>query len=693
MDQAIYGKALGIVKSLYGENEDFREGQYEAIEAVLTHKRTLIVQKTGWGKSLVYFVCTKLLRESGKGLTIVVSPLIALMENQRRAAQSLGLSCEIVNSTTNDIRAEQIAAMKAGTVDLVLTTPEKLFSKEMEDVRESVDIGLFVIDEAHCISDWGYDFRLEYSRLNRVINTMPKTVPVLGTTATANDRVVEDLKKQFGDDVYISRGPLMRKSLYIQILHLATPAERYAWMAQNIPKLPGSGIVYCLTQRDCDNIADYLKRCGVSALSYHSGKDAEETDAAETELRENNIKVLVATVKLGMGYDKGDIAFVIHYQQPSNIVAYYQQIGRAGRNIDRAYTFLMCGNEDTQIQDYFIETAFPTEEEAKAVYDAVFSHSEEGISTVSVGKYVDIRRNRSDKALMFLENEGMVIKERSRYYPTAKPFVYNREHYESIKSVRHEEQRQMLEFTKLHGSDKCLSRFVVNCLDDPTTEKCGICPNCTGKALFPEKVSEGYLTAAQRFLKSVIIPITPRLQWPDKTFTGSKNIEPLNHEGICLSKYGDPGYGTLVRKGKYSEPAGFGAELVKRSVQVLRPVVEQHGITAVTCVPSNRSRIVQDFAEKTAEGLGIPFTELLAKRGTTQQKEKENSFFQCDNAYTSFALKDGIGDVPEKVILIDDIVDSKWTITVCGYLLSKAGCQLVFPFALADSSENKGGTD
>ncbi len=685
MIQDISIRAHEALRRLCGENAQFRDGQYEAIEATLTHHRTLVVQKTGWGKSLIYFICTKLLRDAGNGFTLVVSPLLVLMENQITAAEKLGLRCVSLNSSTKDEREEQIEAMKNGFVDLVLITPETLFSDMIQNCFPSFQIGLFVIDEAHCISDWGHDFRLEYTRLNRIIRAMPKTVPVLGTTATANDRVIADLQQQFGEDVYISRGPLMRHSLSIQILHLPTPAERYAWILQTVPKLPGSGIIYCLTQRDCDYLAEFLKSNHISAMAYHSGLEPEETAKAEEALRKNRVKALVATIKLGMGYDKGDIAFVIHYQQPSNIVAYYQQIGRAGRSIDRAYTFLMCGEEDQNIQEYFIETAFPTEQEAKTVYDAVLSHAPNGISERGVEAAVNCRKSRVEKALMFLRNEDMIVKEGTLYRPTLHPFRYNREHYDEIKAIRYREQKQMQELTH---TTECLSRFVVNCLDDPETATCGICQNCLGYAEYPNTPDSAVLQCAQAYLERLIIPIEPRKRFPSKDFTGSSAIPQPNREGLCLSKYGDPGYGMLVKQGKYGTPAGFCEELIGKSASVLRAVVQKQQIEAITCVPSLRSQIVSEFAQKLAERLHLPFVTLLSKKGTVQQKAMENSYYQCRNAWESFSVSDE--RIPKRLILVDDIVDSRWTMTVCGYLLTQAGCEYVFPFALADSSENRG---
>ena len=682
----LYTKALGIIREVYGERAAFREGQYEAIESTLTHHRSLVVQKTGWGKSLVYFVCTRILRESGHGVTLIVSPLLALMENQLQSAEAFGLHCAVFNSATKMNRANDIEKIKSGHCDLAFITPETLFSDDMQSALRSISIGLFVVDEAHCISDWGHDFRLEYTRLDRVIRALPQTVPVLGTTATANDRVVEDLKHQFSKDVYISRGSLMRHSLSIQILHLPTPAQRYAWMLQNIPDLPGSGIVYCLTQRDCDHLAEFLQKNSIKAKAYHSGMDTSETEIAEQALREDRIKVLVATVKLGMGYDKGNITFIIHYQQPSNIVAYYQQIGRAGRNIERAYTFLMCGDEDINIQNYFIDSAFPSEDEARSVYNVVREHSETGITLTQIEIYVNYRRNRVEKALMFLQNEEILYKQNAKYFPTLHPFRYNREHYEQIKNIRRQEQQKMQELTH---TEECLNRFVVNCLDDPTTERCGICRNCLGYAEYPERPDDAVLQIAQKYLEQLLIPIEPRKRFPNKSFTGSCIISQPNQKGVCLSKYGDPGYGMMVKQGKYGTPKGFCEELIAKSASILQNVVIENQINALTCVPSLRSSIVADLAKALAYRLNLPFVQLLRKQGVRQQKDMENSNYQCRNVWDSFSVVLGVVNVPKHMILVDDIVDSGWTLTVCGYKLKQAGCELIFPFALADSSENR----
>lgn len=686
-DPKIYARALGIIRALYGPNASFREGQYEAIEATVTRNRTLVVQRTGWGKSLVYFVCTKLMRDQNRGVTIVVSPLLVLMENQIEAAEKMGLRCDVLNSTTRDRRSDILRSMEQDELDLVLITPETLFSEEIQSRLRNIKIGLFVIDEAHCISDWGHDFRLEYGRLKTIISQLPVHVPILATTATANDRVVADLKSQLGNEVYVSRGPLTRDSLYIQVLNKPGKIERYAWILENLPKLPGSGIIYCLTQRDCDYLADFLTNNGISAAAYYARGTAEGeilNHEIEEHFKKNRLKVIVATIKLGMGYDKGDIAFVIHYQMPSNIVSYYQQIGRAGRNIDKAYIFLMYGKEDEDILNYFINTAFPTEDETCRIVSFIGDH--DGVRVSQIYSALNMRKARIDKALSFLINDGFVRKEKATYFLTPKRFSYDREHYESVTAMRRQEMEQM---KQLAETRECYSRYIVSRLDDKSAKNCGHCANCLGRELLPSAVSPKYIHIAEEYINKLIIPIEPRKQWAASSETRASRIEHINQPGFCISKYGDAGYGELVKQGKYSKERRFCDELVGKSAKMLRSFVREHRITHICPVPSMRSNIVYDFAVRLADALQLEFADLLVKLPARQQKEMENSAHQCANAYRSFFTKDQV-IAPKNILLIDDVVDSKWTFTVCGYRLMEAGAENVYPFALADSSNREG---
>lgn len=678
-------QAHNLLREIYGPNAQFHQGQYEAIEHTLTYGRTLVVQKTGWGKSLVYFIATKLRRMENAGVTLVVSPLLILMENQLESAQKMGLKCAVLNSTTKDFHDSIIQEMQSGTIDLVFITPETLFGEKVQSIISDINIGLFVIDEAHCISGWGHDFRLSYTKLYRIIQNLPEHIPVIATTATANDRVVADLRNQLGQgkDIGISRGPLLRKNLSINILPLTNVEERYAWILKNINYLPGSGIIYCLTQHDCEYLSEYLCKNQINSMSYHSGQTDDYNTAVERAFYNNEIKVIVATVKLGMGYDKGDVGFVIHFQQPSNVVDYYQQIGRAGRNIQRAETFLMTGKEDARIQNFYINNAFPTQNECEEIQKKI--RDNDGCTVSQLCNMLNFKKSRITKALMFMENYGSLEKEKSRYSVTFKPFFYDQDYYNSITEIRKQEQLAMADLCR---TNRCYNQFIINQLDDNTTEVCGICGNCTGTMvdiyLEPER-----LTNVTEFLNSKKLSIQPRKIWMQYNHAyANGGIGVLNEIGICLSRYGSPGYGAMVSSDKYGAEGHFCKELQMAAANELIPLIAENNIQAITYIPSLRSDIVTKLAHDVANLCNIPCLQLLQKGQADPQKNMENSELQRNNALNSFCLMQGV-PIPNRVILIDDIVDSRWTLTVCGDILTRNGVEKVYPFVLADSSSDK----
>ena len=693
-DQELFSRATAILKNLYGENARFRPGQYEAIERTIKEKRLLVVQKTGWGKSLVYFICTKLLREEGAGVTLVISPLLALMDNQLSAARKMGLNCAALNSTTANERELILMGMEANTYDLVLATPESLMNKKFRQYLPDIRIGLLVIDEAHCISDWGHDFRLEYNKIYRVIEQLQPNVPVLATTATANNHVIEDLQNQMGKPK-VSRGHLMRDNLSIQILPLSDKESRYAWILDNIGRLPGTGIIYCLSRKDCTWLSDFLCENGISAEPYFSGDGEQEKQSQETLKRflNDEIKVIVSTIKLGMGFDKGNVAFVIHFQCPKNVIAYYQQIGRAGRNISFARTFLMLGGEDYRIHKGFVENAFPSEPEMKRIRQCITDCP--GVCTVNkICAAIDISKKKILKALDFLEDEGLIEKEwhsstsgkpYAVYKSTAAPFVYRGEHYEEIKQIRYRELEQM---QTIAGTSECLSRTVVSCLDDIEDHDCGICSNCDPKGRFPVTVSAVSKRRAIDFLENLTIPIDPWNYWPRNNLVAdTKNYYP-NLQGIALSKYNE-GLGKLVRDGKYSTQK-FDDQLVRKGARVLKKYIKEHDLCCVTAVPSLNTNVVPDYAKRLADACGLPYVDLLRKTNRSHQKDLNNTAHQFVNAYKSFESISS-ASMPSGVILVDDMVDSGLTLAVCGARLGQAGCERVFPLALADAGS--GGKD
>jgi ATP-dependent DNA helicase RecQ len=686
--------------ALKNPQASFRDGQWESIEQLLHRNRVLVVQRTGWGKSMVYFLATKLLREQGAGPTLLISPLLSLMRNQLEAAQRIGVRARTINSTNNEEWQQIKSELAANKVDVLLISPERLAN---DDFRQNIlanmtsNIGLFAIDEAHCISDWGHDFRPDYRRIVRVLQAIPSNVPVLATTATANDRVVNDVKAQLGQNIILQRGSLVRKSLKLQNINMPSPAARMAWLAQTIPSLPGSGIVYTLTQRDAERVTEWLRINNIEAKAYHADINEQEDGGSikeelEQQLLNNEIKVLVATVALGMGFDKPDLGFVIHFQRPASVVHYYQQVGRAGRAVEEAYGILLCGEEDDSIADYFICNAFPPQQHISEIL-RVLDASDRGLSVPDMQGVLNLRKSQIDKTLKFLtvESPSPITKIGTKWQVTATASSYkvDQSYVDAITGIRRQEQQQMRDYMDHSG---CLMAFLQAALDDPAPENCGKCKNCNPDMLLDEGFDANLANRAGLFLRRSYQPIYPRKQWPAKDMfraspLGATKIpERLQaQEGRALSLWRDAGWGQLVANGKYLTNR-FSDDLVAACVEMLKTWSPNPSPKWVTCIPSlNHPELVPDFAARVGVALGLPFVPCIEKvYANTQQKEMENSYQQVRNLDGVFKITDQC--LAGECLLIDDMIDSGWTFTVASALLRKAGCSAVYPMALALNS-------
>jgi ATP-dependent DNA helicase RecQ len=515
-----------------------------------------------------------------------------------------------------------------------------------------------------------------------VIRELSTDTPLLATTATANNRVIEDLCEQLGDEVYISRGPLTRESLSIRLLHMPSRAERYGWILENINKLNGSGIIYCLTRRDCDYLADFLTKNGVSAVAYYSDLDRDEINTeAERKFENNEIKAIVATIKLGMGYDKGDVSFIIHYQMPSGIVSYYQQIGRAGRSIPNADVFLMYGKEDMTIIDYFIDTIFPLKEDVDAIM--ALCKSEERVKARKIERELNISKRRIERTLEYLLANDIITLDRHAYSLTGKELSYDREKYDAIEAQRRAEAEQMRALATHKG---CYSKYIVNCLDDFSAEDCGKCGFCNPKHQISDTVSLEFKEKASHYINRLVLEITPRKMWAVSEQMPSSKIEFVNQEGICLCEYSEVGYGELVRRAIEGDTY-FPPELLGKSAELLLPLIKEKEITHLAYVPSKRSDRVAEFASRLAKRCAIELICPLEAKDAPRQCEMENGAHKCENALNAFLVK--TENLPEKIILLDDTVDSKWTLTVCGYKLMEKGATEIYPFVLAHKGEKQ----
>lgn len=687
---------------------EFRDGQWEAIDRLVNHQqKLLVVQRTGWGKSSVYFISTKIFRDRGMGPTVIVSPLLALMRNQIESAQRLGIVAETMNSTNQNDWQAVTRRILNDQIDCLLISPERLANDSfIETVLQPIAdrIALMVIDEAHCISDWGHDFRPDYRRIVNILRQLPANTPVLGTTATANNRVVEDIQTQLGE-IQIIRGPLSRESLALQTMVLPDQASRLAWLAQVIPTLQGTGIVYVLTQRDADMVAKWLNQQDISALAYYSGvthsdfvnqAGKEDSDLyrqyLEEQLLGNRIKVLVATTALGMGYDKPDLGFVIHYQAPSSIVAYYQQVGRAGRGIDNAIGVLMSGAEDRDIHEYFRRTAFPSQRDVERLLSAL--DGSDGLSLEKLEKEANLPQKRIEHVLKYLrtESQSPVFADGKIWYRTAVNYQMNLEHIQKITEIRKNEWEEINDYI---GSLDCHMLILRNALDDKSQKKCGKCESCIGQPVVPKSIDKKLGILATQFLKQAEEVIKPRKQIAASNDEAARTFIEYNfprnlgclvaQEGRFLSRWGDAGWGRTVADNKHV--GRFSNDLVEAMAEMIRERwLPDPAPQWVCCVPSrNHPALVPDFARRLAARLGLPFIDAVHKvRDNQPQKGQQNRFHQCRNLDGAFAINQPLPNTP--VLLVDDIVDSGWTLTVISALLQQAGSGPVYPVALASSS-------
>lgn len=687
-------------KALNNSSAEFRDGQWEAIDSLVNgKKKLLVVQRTGWGKSYVYFISTKILRDQGKGATVIISPLLALMRNQVEAAERLGLNAISINSTNPNDWEIQKQAVLNNEVDALLISPERLANEKfMSDVLRPISdkIGLFVVDEAHCISDWGHDFRPDYRRIVSILQFMPDGMPILGTTATANSRVCDDVVSQLGN-IEIIRGPLTRKSLILQNIKLDDQPSRLAWLKENIPNIPGSGIIYVLTKRDAQIVTKWLVQNNIKAFYYYSGAVNDEIEDSDTyrqyveeALYNNQIKVVVSTSALGMGYDKPDLGFVIHYQAPGSIITYYQQVGRAGRAIDKAYGILLSGKEDSEIHAYFRKSAFPTQDRVKAIIKIL--EESDGLSINELMQHLNFRKGQIEQVLKYLQVEqpSPVIKIGSKWKRTAVEYLMDSEKILRLTNQRIVEWNEVKSYIETKG---CLMSYLQSALDDTIISDCGKCSNCNNLNKFSEDVSHDNGVSAATFLKSSEANFELKKQIPPNAlskynFRGNLSQAYRGEIGKSFSRWGDAGWGQIVAIDKFNNH--FRDELVEAFVEMIverwKPLPSP---TWVTCIPSYRHpELVPSFAQRVANKLNIPFIAVIIKiQETAPQKEQENSYYQCKNLDGVFEISENV-KLNEPVLLIDDAIDSGWTLTIASALLRRAGSGVVYPATLTSTAVN-----
>ncbi|OBF51166.1 RecQ family ATP-dependent DNA helicase [Mycolicibacterium monacense] len=683
-------EAQVLLEQLAGPQATLRDDQWTAIEALVVHRRqALVVQRTGWGKSAVYFISARLLRAGGRGPTVIVSPLLALMRNQVAAAERAGVRAATINSG-NVAEWEDIhARVQGGDLDVLLVSPERLNNP---DFRDSVlpalaaDAGLVVVDEAHCVSDWGHDFRPDYRRIRTLIAELGQDIPVLATTATANDRVVDDVAAQLGlggRDTLVLRGGLDRESLRLSVVQAGNPAQRAAWIAEHLGELPGSGIVYTLTVAQAHDIAALLREHGHPVAAYTGSTDPTEREQLEADLLANRVKALVATSALGMGFDKPDLGFVVHLGAPSSPIAYYQQVGRAGRATSSAEVVLLPGREDQEVWRYFASVAFPSEVMVRNVIDAL--ETDRPQSTPALEPLVDLNRSRLEMVLKVLDVDGAVRRVKGGWVSTGRPWSYDEPRYRKLDEARRREQQAMLDYQSTEG---CRMAFLRRQLDDPQLregDRCGRCDNCTGTRLSGAVDTAAAEDTRKRLMRPGV-ELSPRKQWPSGLAKLGLDLSGRIHDGPAtgrvIGRLTDLGWGARLRR-VLDEPDGeVSDDVVRAAIDVLAAWGWQQRPVAVLAMDSDtRPMLIRSLARRLAE-LGR-----LADLGTLQYRPGRRPVTAANSAYRVAALVDSWEtpalDVAGPVLLVDDVADTGWTLTMAARVVRAAGAPEVLPFALA----------
>lgn len=701
--QDVRAEAEQHLRTLVGRDDaTLLEDQWQAIEALaVQRRRALVVQRTGWGKSAVYFVATLLLRSRGAGPTVIVSPLLALMRNQIAAAERAGIRAVTINSTNIEQWQPIHDAINAGEVDVLLVSPERLNNPGFRDEvlpRLAASAGLLVIDEAHCISDWGHDFRPDYRRIKTLLDDLPAGIPVLATTATANARVTADVAEQLGTDVLVLRGSLDRESLRLGVVRLKTAEQRLAWLADHLAEQPGSGIVYCLTVAATQEVADYLRSRGHQVAAYSGQTEASERQALEADLVAGRVKALVATSALGMGFD-AQLGFVVNLGAPPSPVAYYQQVGRAGRGTDSATVVLLPAIEDRDIWAYFASLAFPREELVQQTL-AVLAGSERPLSTAALESRIELNRTRLEQMLKVLDVDGAVRRVPGGWTATGQPWTYDAQRYARVAEAREREQAAMLEYL---GTDRCRMWFLRDQLDDPAqtasdpagsdeAKGCGRCDNCGGLTLSAQVSDASVAEAADRLARPGVV-LEPRKLWPtalsalglDRSGKITAGAEP----GRAIARLTDLGLGQQLRAlfGEQTPDGPVPPGLAQALLRLMKDWAQSWSARPVGIVVVEswrRPTLTQDLADGLARVMQIPVlgSWAIADPDVPPGAGQANSAQRIAAVHRRGSLR---ADVPPDacVLLVDDLVVTGWTMTVAAVALREAGAATVLPLALA----------
>jgi len=647
--------------------DKFYDEQWETIKRILKGERVLLIEKTGFGKSL----CFQFPATTFKGTTVIFSPLIALMRDQVKKLNSLGIPAKCINSEqTPEENAQIIDDAKQRKLKILYIAPERQENSEWIEATRQMDLSMVVIDEAHCISVWGHDFRPAFRRIINLVKLLPVGLPVLATTATATKRVEADIASQIGGNISVIRGNLLRENFNLYVIKVSSEDEKLTWLGQNIEKLPGTGILYNGTRVDTEIYSRWFEYLKISSIGYNAGLDAESRIAIENGLMDNKWKCIISTNALGMGIDKADIRFIIHTQIPQSPIHYYQEIGRAGRDGKPANIILFYNPDDKKLPESFIEGGRPSIPKYEKVIKEIRNEllGEKELAKKTNLKSTQIRVIKSDLIDQGIIREVTIGRGKKFEYITNAPAL-NVNAFEDLRNVKKADLAKMIEYVEIPGSRM---NFLCDFLGDMSSQKHTNCDN-TGLTPFSVNITEEW----EQKLKDFREDYFPVL------IVESKKSNIVN--GVAASYYGVSNVGAALHRSKYETEEDFPDFLLILTLKAFRKKFGQEKFDYIAYVPPTSSGdLVRNFAAKLSQVLNFPITHDLVKvRVTNEQKMFENSYLKSDNVSGAFTFLTPELIAGKSILLVDDIFDSGATIKELGKLFTNFGVIKIAPLVIS----------
>ncbi len=662
------------LKRVFGLDH-FYDEQWEAIRRLLNGERILMIQRTGFGKSLCYqFPATQF-----SGITVIFSLLIALMRDQVKALNNKGVSARYINSEQSaEENSSTIQDALNGKVKILYIAPERQENMEWIEATRKMNLSMVVIDEAHTISVWGHDFRPAFRRIINLVKLLPQSLPVLATTATATKRVQHDIEQQIGGKLTTIRGLLVRDNFKLYAIKVHSEDEKLVWLAQNLNRIEGTGLIYTGTRVGTEIYAKWLAANGINAINYNAGHDADTRKDIENGLMQNRYKCVVSTNALGMGIDKPDIRFIIHTQIPASPIHYYQEIGRAGRD-GKPTTIILFYNEskdengieeDYKLPKAFIDGARPSREKYLKAIEALKQEplTERGLMKATNLKQTQIRVIKAD-----LIDQGIVrevVNGRNKileYQFGAKEL--DTKAFEDLRNAKLKDLDAMVGYV---NTSKPRMQYLCEFLDDDFNVNYSNCDN-TNLNKLTVAFTDDWRDRLINFRESYF----PVLEVESR----SSNIV----NGVAASYYGVSNVGSALHRSKYENGGDFPDFLLRLTLKAFRKTYSNTRFDWVLYVPPTHSGdLVKNFAVKFASVIKVPISHKLVKiRQTSEQKVFQNGWLKQDNVKDAFSYMSPEEIYGKRIILLDDIFDSGATMKEIGKMLTAMGAETIVPVAIA----------